>query len=110
MVLQTLLTLKFFIELAAVLMVVYGVLLAILRISKIEVEVPRNKRFRQYESAKRVFLQKLIFALDFFVVSTILDLAIAVDMADIIRIGLIVATRTILAFTLNAELHEENNH
>ncbi len=101
---------KIAVESIAVIMILYGALLAMYRIIAIERSHKKQRRFTGYEHAKRIFLQKLIFALDFFVVSTLFDLAIAVSLSDIVRVATIVAIRTILSLSVHAELHEENNH
>jgi uncharacterized membrane protein len=109
-VLQILAVVKQIVDILAIVMILYGVALALIRIAKIESRVKRQDRFRKYENAKRIFLQKMVFALDFFVVSTLLGLVTAVTTEDFMKIGLIVAIRTILSWSMNVELHEENNH
>ena len=101
---------KVAVESIAVLMILYGALLAMYRVIAIELGHRKKTRFSGYEHAKRIFIQKIIFALDFFVVATLFELAIAVSISDIVRVATIVAIRTILSLSVHAELHEENNH
>ena len=82
---------------------IYGVLYAVYRIVK--VEASPNKRFIQYEHAKRTFSQKMIFALDFFVAADLIRLAVAVTLDEIITIAFIVAIRTVLSWSLSREVH-----
>ncbi|MFH1393971.1 MAG: DUF1622 domain-containing protein [Candidatus Micrarchaeota archaeon] len=88
-----------------VFLVIYGALLAMYRIIVIEFG-QLNQRFRRYEDAKRIFIQKLIFALDFFVAADILKLVIRPSSTEeLFVIGGIVAIRTILSFFLSKEVH-----
>ena len=91
------------IGLVGVLILFYGALHAIYRIIKIE--AVHRKRFHHYEHAKRVFAQKIIFALDFFVAADLLRLAVAVSMEEIVSIAFIVAIRTVLSWSLSREVH-----
>ena len=85
------------------LILIYGVLHAVYRIIKIE--AIHRKRFHHYEHAKRVFSQKIIFALDFFVAADLIRLAVAVDLEEIVTIAFIVAIRTVLSWSLSREVH-----
>jgi uncharacterized membrane protein len=86
-----------------VLILLYGVFHAVYRIIKIE--AIHRKRFHHYEHAKRIFAQKIIFALDFFVAADLLRLAVAVNMDEIMSIAFIVAIRTVLSWSLSREVH-----
>lgn len=86
-----------------VLVVLYGVVHAIYRVIKIEA-IP-GKRFHQYEHVKRIFSQKMILALDFFVAADLIRLAVAVTMEEIVAIAFIVAIRTVLSWSLSREVH-----
>ena len=91
-----------FLEAIGILLVIYGALLAV--IGLISVELKRKKKFHPYENTKRVFIQKLIFGLDFFVAADLLRL-VNPTIEKIITIGAIVIIRTILSFSLSREIH-----
>ncbi len=86
-----------------VLIVLYGALHAVYRI--IRIEATHKKRFHHYEHAKRIFAQKIVFALDFFVAADLLQLAVAVTIDEILAIAFIVAIRTVLSWSLSREVH-----
>jgi uncharacterized membrane protein len=91
-----------FLEAIGVLLVIYGSLLAIIKL--IGIEFRQKKKFHPYEHAKRIFIQKMIFGLDFFVAADLLRL-VNPTMERIITIGAIVIIRTILSFSLSREIH-----
>lgn len=71
----------------------------------IRIEVLHDKRFHEYEHTKRTLIQKMIFALDFFVAGDLIRLAVVSDIMDIITIAVIVAIRTVLSWSLSREVH-----
>ena len=85
--------------------VVYGSLQAFLSIFKAEFwgGAPKQK-FALFTNAKRIYVQKLIFALDFFVAADLLKLVAEPSMDEIVLIALIVVIRTVLNYSLNQEL------
>lgn len=91
-----------FLEAIGVLLVIYGSLLAVLGLIKIELK--HKKKFHPYEHIKRVFIQKMIFGLDFFVAADLLRL-VNPTMERVITIGAIVVIRTILSYSLSREIH-----
>jgi uncharacterized membrane protein len=91
-----------FLEAVGVLLIIYGSLLAVLGLIKIELK--HKKKFHPYEHTKRVFIQKIIFGLDFFVAADLLRL-VNPTMETIITIGSIVIIRTILSYSLSREIH-----
>ncbi len=97
--------LSLFLSLAGVILVAFGSFLAIHLIIRIEIQKPKNL-FHKYEDAKRVFIQKLIFALDFFVAADMLKLvARPSNIDELLVIGGIVAIRTTLSYFLGKEIH-----
>jgi uncharacterized membrane protein len=86
-----------------ILIIIFGVLNALYRIVKIE--AINKKRFHAYEHTKRVLIQKIIFALDFFVAADLIKLAIVTKPEQIFSIALIVAIRTVLSWSLSREVH-----
>ncbi len=90
-----------------ILIIIYGVSNATYRI--VRTEFFHEKRFKQYEHTKRILIQKIILALDFFVAADLIRLMVAVTMDELLSIALIVAIRTVLSWSLSreVELHEE---
>jgi uncharacterized membrane protein len=91
-----------FLEAVGIMLIVYGSLLAVLAL--IRIELKHKKKFHPYEHTKRVFIQKMIFGLDFFVAADLLRL-VNPTMETIITIGAIVIIRTILSYSLSREIH-----
>lgn len=91
-----------FLEAIGILLVIYGSLLAVFGLIKIELK--GKKKFHPYEHTKRVFIQKMIFGLDFFVAADLLRL-VNPTVEKIITIGGIVLIRTILSYSLSREIH-----
>lgn len=85
-------------------LIVYGVLLSIVRILRIETTKCKH-RFLEYENTKRIMIQKLIFGLDFFVAGDLLRLILVERIDEIFEIALIVTIRTVLAWSLSKEIH-----
>jgi uncharacterized membrane protein len=72
----------------------------------VKIEATRCKqRFLEYENTKRILIQKLIFGLDFLVAADLLRLVVVTTMEEIIQIALIVAIRSVLAWSLSKEVH-----
>ena len=86
-----------------IMVIIFAVAHSIYRIIKIEVF--HDKRFHQYEHTKRTLIQKMIFALDFFVAADLIKLTVLSDLMDIIAIAVIVAIRTVLSWSLSREVH-----
>ncbi len=87
------------------LVVVYGSLQAFISIVKAEFWGGAAKqKFNLFTDAKRVYVQKLIFALDFFVAADLLRLVADPTIDEIILIALIVVIRTVLNYSLGQEL------
>ncbi|MBD3210372.1 DUF1622 domain-containing protein [Candidatus Micrarchaeota archaeon] len=86
-----------------IIQVVYAVFLTVYRV--VRIEVLHEKRFHQYEHTKRVLIQKIILALDFFVAADLILLSIATELDEIFAIALIVAIRSILSWSLSREVH-----
>jgi len=81
-----------------------GVIIAIIRILKIE-SGKVKKKFLQYENVKRIFVQKMIFGLDFFIAGDILRTVLTPEWQELIRLGIIVIIRTVLSYFLGREIH-----
>lgn len=73
--------------------------------SVVKLEVLHAKKFHKYEHTKRNFIQKIIFALDFFVAADLIRLAVLSDFTEILKIAVIVAIRTVLSWSLSREIH-----
>ncbi len=86
-----------------ILLIVYVSLVSAARIIKIELS--EKKRFVPYEHVKRIFIQKIILALDFFVAADLILLSIVSDMQEIFSLALIVGIRTVLSWSLSRESH-----
>ncbi|MBN1169426.1 DUF1622 domain-containing protein [Candidatus Micrarchaeota archaeon] len=91
-------------DLTGISMILFGVVLSVYRILKIEIKRHKN-RFREYENTKRIFIQKLIFGLDFFVARDLLKLVIVETQGEILNIAFIVIVRTLLSWSLSKEIH-----
>jgi uncharacterized membrane protein len=91
------------IGLFGVALVIWAVVLTIYRV--VRIEVLHEKRFHQYEHTKRVLIQKVILALDFFVSADLIMLALVQSMEEIVSIAFIVAIRTVLSWSLSREVH-----
>jgi uncharacterized membrane protein len=91
------------IELFGVIFLIFAVGHSVYRVAKIEVF--HDKRFHEYEHTKRTLIQKIIFALDFFVASDLISLAVASTISEILNIAVIVAIRTVLSWSLSKEVH-----
>jgi len=90
--------------LVGVVFILYGVIISLIRIARIEGTRCKN-RFHEYENTKRIFIQKLIFGLDFFVAADLLRLAFVSGFSEIFEIALIVTIRTVLSWSLSKEVH-----
>ncbi|MDD2655760.1 MAG: DUF1622 domain-containing protein [Candidatus ainarchaeum sp.] len=90
-----------------VIILIYGVAHAVYRLVRAELFL--KQKFREYEHIKRILIQKIIFALDFFVAADLIRLMVAVTLDELTSIALIVAIRTVLSWSLSREvqLHEE---
>ncbi|MFH1785996.1 MAG: DUF1622 domain-containing protein [Candidatus Micrarchaeota archaeon] len=73
--------------------------------SIIKIELARKKTFRAYENRKRVFIQRIILSLDFFVAADLLRLVLVTSMEEILFLSVIVGIRTILNWSLSKEIH-----
>ncbi len=100
---DALLALSLAIEAFGLLLVIFAVAHSAYRI--IRIEVLHDKRFQEYENTKRTLIQKIIFALDFFVAADLVRLAVLSDMRDILKIAIIVTMRTMLSWSLSKEIH-----
>jgi uncharacterized membrane protein len=98
-----LLVISFILEVFGLLIIIYTCAKAIYRILRIEIF--HEKRFAKYENVKRSLIQKIIFSLDFFVAADLIRLALLSDFLDIFKIAIIVAIRTVLAWSLGKEIH-----
>jgi len=92
-----------FLEVAALLFLLHGAGMALIEVYRIELF--HDKRFHALENAKRKLIQKMIFALDFFVIADLVRLAFVDVLTDLVQIGVIVAVRTILSWSLSREIH-----
>jgi len=84
--------------------IIAGVIIAVIKILKIEFSKIK-KKFLQYENVKRILIQKMIFGLDFFIAGDILRTALAPELEELVRLGVIVVIRTILSYFLGKEMH-----
>lgn len=85
-------------------LIIAGAIIAVIKIFKIEFGKIK-KRFLQYENVKRIFVQKMIFGLDFFIAGDILRTVLTPGLEELARLGVIVVIRTILSFFLGKEIH-----
>ena len=102
-VLDLLLFVSYLIEAVGVLLIIFAVSHSVFNI--IRIEIFHDQRFHKYEHTKRTLIQKIIFALDFFVSADLIRLAVLSDFSDIITVAVIVAIRTILSWSLSREIH-----
>lgn len=100
---QLLLWISEIISIFGVLVIMFAVVHSVYRI--IRIEIFHDKRFHEYEHTKRTLIQKMIFALDFFVAADLIKLVVLSDLMDIIAIAVIVAIRTVLSWSLSREVH-----
>lgn len=100
---DSLLLISALIEAIGVLIIIFAVSHSTYRLLRIEIF--HDKRFHQYEHTKRTLIQKIIFALDFFVSADLLRLAALSDFSDIMTVAVIVAVRTVLSWSLSREIH-----
>ncbi len=98
-----LLIISYLIEAVGVALIIFAVSHSVYRLAGIEIF--HKKRFHQYEHTKRTLIQKIIFALDFFVGADLIRLAVLSDFEDIVTIAVIVAIRTVLSWSLSKEVH-----
>lgn len=92
-----------FLSVAALVFLIHGALGAMVAVYRIEFF--GKKRFHPLEHTKRRLIQKMIFALDFFVIADLIRLAFMDFLADIVQIALIVTVRTVLSWSLGREIH-----
>jgi len=100
---ELLLIISEIIGLVGIVVIIFAVTHSAYRI--IRIEIFHDKRFHEYEHTKRTLIQKMIFALDFFVAADLIKLAVLSDLMDIIAIAVIVAIRTVLSWSLSREVH-----
>lgn len=100
------LVVSYLIEAVGVAIIIFAIAHSIYRISRIEIF--HDKRFHEYEHTKRTLIQKIIFALDFFVSADLIRLAVLSDFNDILTVAVIVAVRTVLSWSLSREIHLHN--
>ncbi|MEW6035883.1 MAG: DUF1622 domain-containing protein [Candidatus Micrarchaeota archaeon] len=100
---DALLAISLVIEVFGLILVIFAVAHSVYRI--IRIEVLHDKRFHEYEHTKRTLIQKIIFALDFFVAADLIRLAVLSDFMDIMKIAIIVTIRTMLSWSLSKEIH-----
>ncbi len=107
---DSLLVVSYLVESIGVLIIIFAIAHSIYRIARIEIF--HDKRFHKYEHTKRTLIQKIIFALDFFVSADLIRLVVLSDFNDILTVAVIVAIRTVLSWSLSREihLHKENGH
>ena len=98
-----LLIVSYLIEAVGIFLIIFAVSHSSYRI--IRTEIFHDKRFHRYEHAKRILIQKIIFALDFFVSADLIRLAVLSDFNDIVTVAVIVAVRTVLSWSLSREIH-----
>lgn len=91
------------IEFFGIIFIVFAVAHSIFRV--VQIEIFHDKRFHEYENTKRTLIQKIIFALDFFVAADLIRLAALSEFFDIASLAIIVAIRTVLSWSLSREIH-----
>lgn len=91
-------------DLVGLLLVFFGAIQAVYLLFLIEIGKNENK-FKKYENTKRIFIQKLIFSLDFFVAADLLKLVYAPSQEEVFLIAATVAIRTVLSYSLSREVH-----
>ena len=101
--LDLLLLLSYLIEAIGILLILFAISHSVFNILRIEIF--HDERFHKYEHTKRTLIQKIIFALDFFVSADLIRLAVLSDFSDIITVAVIVAVRTVLSWSLSREIH-----
>ncbi|MFH1685558.1 MAG: DUF1622 domain-containing protein [Candidatus Micrarchaeota archaeon] len=100
---DALLGVSYLVEAIGVLIIIFAIAHSTYRIARIEIF--HDKRFHQYEHTKRTLIQKIIFALDFFVSADLIRLVVLSDFNDILTVAVIVAVRTVLSWSLSREIH-----
>ena len=93
-------------DLIGAVIVVYGSTQAFFSIFIAQFRHSPKNSFELFETAKRVYVQKLIFALDFFVAADLLKLISDPEMSEIVLIAIIVIIRTMLNYSLGKELKD----
>ena len=81
--------------------VIYGALVA--ASAALRIESSKKNKFRQYSDAKSVFVQKLVFGLDFFIAGDIISTIAAPSQAQLVSLAVIVAIRTVLSYFLGKD-------
>ncbi|HSB46942.1 MAG TPA: DUF1622 domain-containing protein [Candidatus Bilamarchaeum sp.] len=94
-----------FFDIVGIALIIYGGLSGLYM--AVRTELKNEKKFMGYEEAKRFFIQKLVFALDFFLASDLLRLVSVNDINSVITLGAIVAIRTVLSWSLGREVRKE---
>lgn len=102
-IVDALLVVSYLIEAVGVVIIIFAITHSIYRLGRIEIF--HEKRFHQYEHTKRTLIQKIIFALDFFVSADLVRLIVLSDFNDILTVAVIVAVRTVLSWSLSREIH-----
>jgi uncharacterized membrane protein len=102
-IIDTFLALSYLIEAVGILIILFAISHSTYRIARREIF--HDKRFHQYEHTKRTLIQKIIFALDFFVSADLIRLTVLSDFSDIATVAVIVAVRTVLSWSLSREIH-----
>lgn len=102
-IIDAFLVISYLIEAFGVLFIIFAITHSIYRV--VRIEILHDKRFHQYEHTKRTLIQKIIFALDFFVSADLIRLAVLSDFNDILTVAVIVAVRTVLSWSLSREIH-----
>jgi uncharacterized membrane protein len=64
---------------------------------------------KKIELARVAFGQKIVFALEFFIVADVVQTILKPSVEELIQLGLIVIIRTILSFFLSRELYTHHN-
>ena len=96
------------IGLLGILVIVYGVLRGLTQFLRSEVDAARGK---DVESDRRRLRQRLgyylLLGLEFLIAADIVDTLMKPELRELMVLGAIVAIRTIISFSLNAELKHE---
>ncbi|MDE1798524.1 MAG: DUF1622 domain-containing protein [Candidatus Micrarchaeota archaeon] len=90
------------IQAIGILLIIYGCARAAWKILRLD--LTGQKAFGEYENSKRLLIQRIILALDFFVAADLIRLYIASSQSDILSLALIVAIRIALNWSLSKEI------
>ena len=73
----------------------------------IRIETKKGNTFKRYDEAKKMFVQRLVFGLDFFITGDIIQTLILPAPSQLTTLAVIVGIRTVLSFFLSREVRSK---